>query len=197
MSAQQTGAPTGFHIMMPPGWARYTVDDAGKRALIARISERMKALGRPDLDAQSRTLVEGQWRQLLATKASAVYLPGEREDDVVTPMTIAVRQFSAPAGRDFETAVRALARVAVDRIEGPYGPILRWTNAQNGTGELAEVRSRLIGYAFPLPAASDSSSSSRGLVFLTSIPHLSDTDAEMVDGLTELSDTILETFRWR
>ena len=72
-----TQTPTGFHIMMPPGWVRYLVDDEGKRALLRQTSARMRDLSRPDLDAQARTLVEGQWRKLITSGVTAVYLPVE------------------------------------------------------------------------------------------------------------------------
>ena len=84
-----TQTPTGFHIMMPPGWVRYLVDDEGKRALLTQTSARMRDLSRPDLDAQARTLVEGQWRKLIASGVTAVYLPVETTD-ILPPASIAV-----------------------------------------------------------------------------------------------------------
>ncbi|MBT2516694.1 hypothetical protein J7E29_04550 [Streptomyces sp. ISL-90] len=193
LTQRATGAPTGFHIMMPPGWTRFIVDDEGKRQLVARMSARLKNAGRPDLDAQARTLIEVQWRRLLSIRASAVYLPGERDDEVLTPMSIAMKQFVSPPDVTFESAMRSLAGRPVDVVTAPWGPIFRWQSTERGTGELAEVQSRQIGYGFPLPGEHPR----RGLLFFTSIPALADTDATMLGALAELSDSIMETFRWR
>ncbi len=185
-------APTGFHILMPPGWQRYLVDDDGKRTFEARISARMKQLGRPDLDAQLRSLIEAQWRKLGATKVSAVYLPGHSEGAPMTPASIAVKQYVGAPGRDFEASVRALVSDPVERFDTPIGSILRWVGELRGKDQLSEVSSRQIGYGFPLPGESER----RGLIFLAAVPYLADTDPLMVDALTEMCDTIMETFRW-
>lgn len=215
MSDRARVAPSGFHIMMPPGWKRYTVDVEGKRALVSVLSDRMKEAGRPDLDAQSRTMVESQWRQLEKSRATAVYLPGRRDDDLVMPMSIATRQFVAPRGKDFALALHEFAKVEPERIEVPWGEAFRWTSVQSGRGELAEVRARMLGYGFPLPAAEaddhavqdeprgpseepgQSGPTGRGILFLSSISYLDETPTELVDGLVAVSDSIMDTFRWR
>lgn len=189
---EQREAPTGFHIMMPPGWSRYLADDEGKKALIAKTTARMKELGRPDLDAQARTLVEAQWRKLRATRVTAIYLPGDTSEPV-PPASIAVRQHVAGEGVDFHGSVRAMAGGAVESFDTPIGVISRWQSDTAGTGELAEVRSRQIGYAFAVPDADQR----RGLIFLAAIPYPNDADPRMVTALTELMDTVMETFRWR
>ncbi|GAB3603734.1 hypothetical protein [Microbacterium aureliae] len=185
-------SPTGFHIMMPPGWARYLVDDEGKQALIARTSARMRELSRPDLDAQARTLVEVQWRKLRAAGVTAVYLPGAA-DPVLPTASIAVRQHVAPAHIDFAGSLTAVTSAPVERFETQIGTVLRWVEEVRGEGEIAEIRSRQVGYGFPLPGPGER----RGLVFLASTPYLDDTSADMVAALTERVDTIMETFRWR
>lgn len=188
-----TAAPTGFHILMPPGWDRYLVDEAGKQSFRAKISERMKELGRPDLDAQMRTLIENQWRRLGQTKVSALYLPGRRDDGVQMPASIAVKQYVGAPGRDFEASVRAMVSEPVVRVDTQIGPILRWVTEQRGRDELSEVNSRQIGYGFPLPGDGER----RGMLFLAAVPFVTDTDPRLVDALTELCDSIMETFRWR
>lgn len=197
--------PTGFHIMMPAGWQRYRVDDEGKRALTAQVSARMKALGRPDLDVEVRLLVAAQWRRLIETKVSAVYLPGPRDEGELTPASIAAIRHVAPKGKDFESSVRAMAGGPVERFETPAGLFLRWVAYGKGAGELESVKSRQIGYGMPLPAgragagadAGPEGAERRGMIFLASIPYLPDTDPVMLEALTEMTDTIMETFRWR
>lgn len=186
-----TQTPSGFHIMMPPGWARYLVDDEGKRALLRQTSARMWELSRPDLDAQARTLVEGQWRKLIASGVTAVYLPVETTD-ILPPASIAVRQHSAQPGRTFEESIRAIAGAPVESFDTRIGRILRWRSEAQGAGDLSAIRTRQIGYGFALPG-----SDRRGLVFVSAIPFPDGADPAMVEAMTELSDTIMETFRWR
>ncbi|GAA5035296.1 hypothetical protein ACFQRL_00665 [Microbacterium fluvii] len=186
-------APTGFHLMLPTGWRRYLVDDEGRRALTAQLAARMKELGRPDLDVQARTLVEAQWRRLRSAKVSAVYLAEGSEAAQALPASIAVRQHVAPVGTDFAASVRTMARVPVEQIETPVGVFLRWITDGQGEGETGEVRTRQVGYAVALPGEGER----RGLVFLSSIPHLDDADPTLVALLVEQSDLIMETFRWR
>ena len=186
-----THTPSGFHIMMPPGWVRYLVDDEGKRALLRQTSARMRDLSRPDLDAQARTLVEGQWRKLIRSGVTAVYLPVETTE-ILPPASIAVRQHVAQPGRTFEESIRALAGAAVESFDTRIGRILRWRSEVQGAGELSAIRTRQVGYAFALPG-----SDRRGLVFVSAIPVPDGADPAMVEAMTELSDTIMETFRWR
>lgn len=186
-----TRAPSGFHIMMPPGWARYLVDDEGKRALITQTSARMRDLSRPDLDAQARTLVEAQWRRLVKSGVTAVYLPVETSE-ILPPASIAVRQHVAEPGRTFEQSIRALAGATLEAFDTQIGRILRWRSEAQGTGDLSAIRTRQLGYGFALPG-----SDRRGLVFVSAIPFPDGADPALVEAMTELSDTIMETFRWR
>lgn len=187
-----TQAPSGFHIMMPPGWVRYLVDDEGKRALITQTSARMKDLSRPDLDAQARTLVEAQWRRLVQTGVTAVYLPVETTE-ILPPASIAVRQHVAPAGVSFEASLRTVAGSTLEAFDTRIGRILRWRSEAQGKGDLSSIRTRQIGYGIALPGGGDR----RGLVFVAAIPFPDGADPVMVEAMTELSDTIMETFRWR
>ncbi|KRB38537.1 hypothetical protein [Microbacterium sp. Root180] len=184
-------APTGFHIMMPPGWVRYLVDEEGKRALITQTSARMRELSRPDLDAQARTLVEAQWRRLVQTGVTAIYLPTS-SDEVLPPASIAVRQHVAKPGVDFDGSVRATAGAAVEAFDTRVGRILRWRSEAQGAGDLSSIRTRQVGYAFAMPGHAR-----RGLVFVAAIPFPDGADPAMIEAMTEMCDTIMETFRWR
>ncbi|MDY0908375.1 hypothetical protein [Microbacterium sp. CFBP9034] len=188
-----TDDPRGFHVMMPRGWVRYMIDAEGKSALIAQTSARMRELLRPDLDAQARTMIESYWRTLTANRISAIYLPSDPDGGGV-PLSIAVKQHAAAEGEAFADALPALAGGAtIERFDTPIGVVLRWVKDSRGSGEFEGVLSRQIGYGFPLPAEGDR----RGMVFLASIAHLADSDPQSLELLTETSDTIMETFRWR
>jgi hypothetical protein len=185
--------PRGFHVMMPRGWVRYMIDEDGKRALTAQASARMRELSRPDLDAQARTMIASYWRTLVANRISAIYLPSDPGGGGV-PLSIAVKQHAAAEGAAFVDSLPALASGApIEQFDTPIGVVLRWVKDTRGSGEFEGVLSRQIGYGFPLPAEGDR----RGMVFLASIAHIDDSDPSNLELLTETSDTIMETFRWR
>ncbi|WP_203582293.1 hypothetical protein [Microbacterium hibisci] len=184
--------PSGFHIMMPPGWVRYLVDAEGKAALVAQATAKMRELSRPDLDAQARSMIQSYWQTLIRQRISAIYLPtGSGEAGI--PLSIAAKQHAAPPGVPFEESLPALAVAPIERFETPIGVILRWQKDSRGRDEMAGVTSRQVGYGFPLPIAGDR----RGMVFLASIAYPDDAAPEAVALMTETSDTIMETFRWR
>ena len=193
MNAPAQTEPRGFHILMPPGWARYMVDEEGRKSLVARMTGRMRELSRPDLDAQARTMIDSYWRTLVSKRISAIYLPSDPTEAGPLPLSIAVAQHMATEGTSFEASVRTYAGVDLERFDTPIGTIFRWIKDTRGGGEYEELRSRQIGYAFPLPGHGER----RGVLFLSSAPYLDDTDPQALALLTETSDTIMETFRWR
>lgn len=190
--AAASAAPGGFHIMMPPGWVRYLVDAEGKAALLAQTAARMRQLGRPDYDAQVRSMVQSYWQTLARQRISAIYLPSDAEEGTL-PLSIAAKQHAAPEGVAFAASLPALANAPIERFETPIGPVLRWQKDSRGRDEMAGIISRQIGYGMPLPIPGDR----RGMVFLASIAYPDDAAPETVALITETSDTIMETFRWR
>lgn len=184
--------PSGFHIMMPPGWVRYLVDADGKAALVTQTTARMRQLSRPDLDAQARSMIQSYWQTLTTQRISAIYLPTEA-GEAGLPLSIAVKQHAAPEDVAFAASLPALADAPIERLETPIGEVLRWQKDSRGRNEMAGVTSRQIGYGFPLPLPGDR----RGMVFLASIAFPDDAAPEAVALVTETADTIMETFRWR
>jgi len=185
--------PRGYSILMPSGWSRYRVDADGKAAFQAKAVARMKAIGRPDLDVQMRLLISEQWKQLERTKAFAVYLPDQETNEWRPPISIAARKVAGSVGTDFETEVRNRFGVVPEKVSTPLGEILRWRSSHSGSGELAEVRTVTLGYAFPAPVPQ----ARLGLVFIAVLPHPDDVEPDVIEGSVELVDTIMETFRWR
>lgn len=186
--------PGGFSILFPPGWTRYFVDDEGRKALTSRLSAQIRALGRPDLDVEARMLINQQWKQLQGRRVGAIYLPDTTHDDSAPlPMSFALIQHVAQAGRDFESSFRGMAHGRVEAFDTVIGRILRADSERRGKEELAEVIGRQIDYGIPLPGQGEG----RGMIISVSITTLDETDPALVAGLAELSDTIVETFRWR
>ncbi|MBS1696794.1 MAG: hypothetical protein JST25_00115 [Actinobacteria bacterium] len=187
-------ALSGFRIMMPPGWSQYRVDEEGRKAFIARIAERMKQIGRPDLDVQIRMMATSQWRRLEQTRTHSIYL-ADREIEGLThlPLSIAVRQHVAPIGATFAAGLRSLTTAEVVTFDTAIGPVQRWETRVAGTDDLAGVTVRSVGYGFALPEQD----TRRGLIFTASLPYPDDADPALVEAAVELSDSIMETFRWR
>lgn len=186
--------PGGFSILFPPGWTRYFIDDEGRKALATRMSSQIRALGRPDIDVEARMLISRQWKQMRARNVGAVYLPDAAGiESTPLPMSFALIQHVARPGADFESAFRDMASGSVEAFDTTIGRILRAESERRGTDELAEVIGRQIDYGIALPNPRDR----RGMIISTSITTLEDTGPDLVKGLIELSDTIVETFRWR
>ncbi|UJP09174.1 hypothetical protein L2X99_12045 [Microbacterium sp. KUDC0406] len=187
--------PGGFSILFPPGWSRYFVDDEGRKALTARMSAQIRALGRPDLDLEARMLINQQWKQLQTRRVGAVYLPDApvAEDSAPLPMSFALIQHRARPGVDFESSFRDMAHGRLESFDTVIGRVLRAESERRGKDELKEVIGRQVDYGIPLPIPGDG----RGMIVSASITTLDDTDPNLVAGLVELADTIVETFRWR
>lgn len=186
-------APTSFRVLLPPGWRQFGVDDASRAALEALIRDRLKPAGRPDLDAQLRSMVRRYWDRLQRTRAVALYLPTEQATEVPLPMSIVASKYSAAPGRSLEADLRATVGVEVTRVELPTGPVLRWSSVGDGLDGDDAVRSLTIGHVFPVPGDDPR----HGMMLLTGIPHLADGGTDvLLEPLTYLSDAIAETFRW-
>jgi len=138
-------------------------------------------------------MIERYWRSLTSGRISAIYLPSEPTEVGTLPLSIAVKQHMAPAGTEFEASVRTFAKSDLERFDTPIGVVFRWVKDLRGTDEMDGVWSRQIGYAFPLPGEGER----RGVLFLSAVAFPSDTDPQVLALLTETSDTIMETFRWR
>ncbi|SDS22971.1 hypothetical protein [Agrococcus carbonis] len=186
-------SPTGYHLMLPPGWRGFPVDDDGLAQVQRFVSARFRAIGRPDLDAQMRQLLRQQWAALRAQLARQVFLRAEQDERMLLPMSIAVRQFVAPPPATFEQALATTTGTTLERFDTPAGPWFRGEREQRGQGELSMARSVTVLYGMPLPEPHQR----KGLAFIGSVTHADGTDAELVRGHVELLDTIMETVRWR
>ncbi|QMU97094.1 hypothetical protein FVO59_07535 [Microbacterium esteraromaticum] len=187
-------ALTGFRIMMPPGWSQYRVDEESRQRFVAKVSERAKALGQPEFDVRLRMLANSQWRRLEQTRTHSIYLADREVEGLAhLPLSIAVRQQVAPVGADFAAGLRGLTTAEIVTHDTAIGPIQRWESTVEGTGDLAGITTRSVGYGFALPGEQER----RGLVFIASLPYPDDADPLLVDAAIELSDSIMETFRWQ
>lgn len=185
---------SGFRVLLPPGWSRYRVDDDGRKAFIAKLSARVKQAGNPELDVRLRMLASAQWRRLEQTRTHSVYF-ADREIEGLAhlPLSLAVRQHMAPTGVVFADDLGTLTRAAIETYDTAIGPVQRWQSEKPGQDDTAGITIRAVGYGFALPGPGER----RGLVFSGTIPYPDDADPALVEGATELIDSIMETFRWR
>ena len=187
-------ALSGFRLLLPPGWSRYRVDEDGRKQFFAKLSVRMKQIGNPELDVKLRMLANAQWRRLEQTGTHSVFFPDREVEGLAhLPISLAVRQHVAPSGAAFAGGLGGLTRAPIETFDTAIGPIQRWQSETIGSDENAGITTRALGYGFALPGADGR----RGLVFLASIPYADDADPVLVEGATELVDSIMETFRWR
>lgn len=185
--------PTSFRVLLPPGWRQFGVDDESRAALEALIRDRLKPAGRPDVDAQLRSMVRRYWARLKHTRAVALYMPTEQATSVPLPMSIVASRYSAAVGRSLESDLRTSVGAEVTRVDLPAGPVLRWTSTSNRVDGDDAVRSLTIGHVFPVPGDDPR----HGMMFVTGIPHLANGETDLLlDPLTYLADAIAETFRW-
>lgn len=185
---------SGFRIMMPPGWSQYRADEDGRKKFVAKLATRMKELGHPELDVRLRMLANAQWRQLEQSGTHSVYLADRDVDGLVhLPISLAARQFMAPSGKAFAEGLGTLTRASIDTYDTAIGAIQRWESEIAGKEDTAGLTTRALGYGFALPGDRER----RGLVFTASIPYPDGADPALVEGATELVDSIMETFRWQ
>ena len=128
-------AITGFHLMMPPGWSRYRVDEEGRKQFMAKLGARMKELGHPELDVRLRMLAGTQWRRSRRRARTASISPTARSRGRSLPMSIALRQHVAPVGVRFGDALRDLTSARIDVHDTAIGPVQRWQSDRAGEGE--------------------------------------------------------------
>lgn len=185
--------PAGYHLLLPPGWQGFSVDDAGLAAVQALMSARFKEAGRPDLDAQARRMLRQQWDGLRKQRAQQVFMRVEETEGTLLPMSIALRKHAVRDGGDFAQSLAQLTACSLDRIETPIGPVHRGERSVEGRGELREARSITVVYGVPLPPPHET----RGLALFGTVVHLADTDPELVRGHVEILDSVVETVRWR
>lgn len=188
-------APTGYTLLVPPDWGRFTADGAGRDALIALLRNRFMEVSRPDLFAQVRVAVVRQWEQLHRQGAIDIYLPVVPPQEGGTPMSVVTAPWIAQGDLEQDVRRRAVGASEVEALDaGDGGVVYRWENERRGRGETEGVLSREISYVRPFPGDAPA----RGVLIMASIVHPGLEQAgPALDGFTALADAIASTFVWR
>lgn len=184
--------PQGYHLMLPPGWRGFPVDDEGLAEVQRLVGAKARAISRPDVEAQLRTVLRDQWQGLRSQLARQVFMQVDDTGRTLLPMSIAVRQLVAQGGADFAATLAGMTGTQPERFDLPIGPMYRAEREQRG-GPIDGAISVSVLYGLPLPAPHDS----KGLAFIGTIGFLEHVDAQLVRAQVELLDTIMETVRWR
>ena len=123
------------------------------------------------------------WRRVddRGSRSAARYEPRGATSDAIPPVQISCAPLQAGRRSSFAQAAQALADASGQSAAPTGNALIRWReNSASG---------RSIFYAFP--SAEDPR---RGLVFKTSIGLAS---SRVTDAITDFSDSVMETFRWR
>lgn len=188
-------APSGYTLLVPPDWGRFTADDSGRDQLIALLRDRFAQVGRPDLHAHTRAGVIRQWQRLRSHAAIEIYMPIMPTIKGATPMTLLTAPWIANGPFAEDVRSRAQSSTGVEELDdGDAGTVYRWENERRGEGELSAVMSREITYVRPFPGPNPT----RGVMILSSIVHPGVVEAgPALDGFTALSDAIVSTLSWK
>lgn len=182
-------------MLTPPDWGRFPATPEGRDQLTALLTSRFKAVGRPDLDAETRSMVRRQWQTLAATNVMEIFLPVEPAREGATPISIAASPWVGQG--DFETDLRGRAgsERPVSKIDLPeLGTVFRWENERSGPEGMEGLRAREIAYVMPFPGDRPT----RGVLLVASVAHIGvEESGPALDAFTVLTDAIVSTFRWR
>ncbi|PJJ73262.1 hypothetical protein CLV46_2848 [Diaminobutyricimonas aerilata] len=187
-----SATPASYRIALPPGWRQFTADAAGESALLNLATNRFRRAGRPDVEAVVRRRVTQYMEGLRRSRAVAVYLPGQLDDETPVPMSVVLFRYTADPGSTLETVAAHRSRGSFGVADLPVGAVMRWVEQRQGVEGDKEVGSRTFHYLIPAPG-----DTRRAMLMSTAVLHLTDEpEADYVSTLELLSDAIAGTFRW-
>jgi len=194
------GGPTGYVLVLPPGWRQVPVRAGTREAIREIVRDRFRVRpGHVPRDAltpyrialeQQLTAAAAQARQRGGTE---LYLPVEPVRGTLIAASFVVSEGSIGA-RDEHDAALIVAALGGDGsgllLDGVRAArIERIAPPDPARG--AERGSRHVDYAVPVPA-----SDGRWLVFAFSALSAGDPGDKLAGNLVELFDAIMSTFRW-
>ena len=191
-----TGLPEipPFRMLLPRGWEEYAVTNETAEALARRASERMRPLGRPDLDAQLSSQLHRSFKRMQAAGSVIVYLPTNVAEEALVPMSMVASVVRGDNGGSLDPYVANLFRTKGGEFFDTLKSTVRWTKATRGTDDLAGTASLMVNYVIAVP-----DSGRRRAVLLTStITHSAHEplEDEVLQHCVALSDAMVATFAW-
>lgn len=197
---EQVVAPTGYTLVLPPGWSRVPLRRGTDKAITSILDRSFAGLPRDRVATLRREL---QLRlQDLAGRAREncgldLYVPTERMGEVTVTASFVVAEMSLTSADQVDPGM-LVARLVADSDE--TGPVELADTAGTRTEHVAaadpehglEYATRRVDYVLPVPADLD-----RWVIVSFSTLGSGDPDDEFAQLLVELFDAIMTTFRWR
>lgn len=187
-----------FRLLVPGGWATHRPTNAGQQDDVRKASAIFMKAGRPDLDAEFRTMMAQANQAMRRTKVFAIY----RQEDVPTeellPLSITASALDAPDGGNLDEWVSEAFRVrGASFLDDQLKHIVRWSDETRrpvGASAIDGVGGRTITYIIPVPGTTRR----KALVFTSTIviPDGDIIPADVLDGIELLSDAMISTFTW-
>ncbi|WP_194926373.1 hypothetical protein [Catenulispora pinisilvae] len=192
--------PHGYTILLPPGWIRVSLSQPLDKA-VEDITDRMFARLQRDAFPAERRKIEETVREIVR-KAKAdngidLYLPVEELHGVTVAASFIVGGLFMQGEVDALAALTLSGQLAADGsladIDGSVGARVERTQAADAArGEIVDVATRHVDYAFPIP-----NDDRRWLTVTFSTPGGGVPDDQVADALVELFDAMMSTFAWK
>jgi hypothetical protein len=192
--------PHGYTILLPPGWIRVSLSQPLDKA-VKDITDRMFArLQRDAFPAERRKIEETVRETVRKAKADNgidLYLPVEELHGVAVSASFIVSGLYLQGEVDALAALNVSGQLAADGaladVDGSVGARVERIEAADPTrGTLADVATRHVDYAFPIP-----NDERRWLTVTFSTPGGTAPDDSVGDVLVELFDAMMSTFAWK
>ncbi|MCK8609144.1 hypothetical protein [Agromyces sp. C10] len=183
-----------FRLLLPPGWTRHLPTDDEERELLARMRERIRPLGRPDLEFQLTAGTKAAFRELRAKDGIAMYLPTQVGESTAVPMSMSACRITGPDGRPLDGQVAELFRRHGAEFLGDDRTIVRWRRTFATLPGLERVGTEQVNHLVPVPGTGRRV----GVLLSTAIVRDPGDPVEGIDldALVALADAIASTFAW-
>ncbi len=187
-----------FRFILPPGWVQHRPTNAGQQEDVRKASAIFMQAGRPDLDAEFRTMMAQAGQGMRRTKVFAIY----RQEDVpleeLLPLSITASALDAPDGENLDAWVTDAFRIrGAVFLDENLKHIVRWTSEAkrpDGAAPITGVGGRTVTYIIPVPGTMRR----KALVFTSTIviPDGEVISEDVLGGIELLSDAMVSTFAW-
>lgn len=192
--------PTGYTLVLPPGWARIPLRRGIDKAITTMLNRSFEGLPR-DQVASLRRELQLRLRELAGRARENcgldLYVPTERMGEVTATASFVVAELSLVSAQQLDPAMLVARLVAGSEqataveLAGTAGTRTEHVAAAD-FGQEVEHASRRVDYAVPVPADPD-----RWIIVSFSTLGAGDPTDGFADLLVELFDAIMTTFRWR
>lgn len=184
-----------FTMTLPTGWIKQEPNDEARRAMVAAAKQRLMAVHRPDLFAQTTAMVEKVFQEMRRVDTVAFFGPGvDAPDSAYLPVSLTASVRRGQGGASLDDTVAQLIRREGATALGADKRFLRWRRESVESIDAATVATTTVAYFTPVP----DSGRTRALQLTLVISHdpIAEGDAEFVDSLVDVFDAHVSTFAW-